>query len=180
MTARSVSLLVGLPLFAASLGVLAGSGGGSRVEAATATAPHRTSPNHAIVLTPHPLTCPSHGLLGTPRGPEADKAGAVARAFVSAWWQHEPKAAVAVSDPVFRQAARRLATGPRRPQPGVRVVRVTGLAHDPAGPGLALHCGKPVLESARIAVVRVLHGSTITAGIYLIRRPGGYRVWAVR
>jgi hypothetical protein len=168
--------MLGLPLFAAGLAVLAGSGGGSPVQAATS----QNAQDQSIVFSARPLLCPSHGLLGTPNGPEADQAGAVAKAFVSAWWEHRPQAAVAVSDPAFHDAARRLASGPRHPPPGVSVVRITGIGHDPAGPGLALHCGKALLRSVRIATVRVLHGGTITAGIYLVRRPSGYFVWAVR
>ena len=176
MSARSASLLRGLPLFAAGLAVLAGSGGGQPVEAAV----HGAIKNEAIIFSSHPLVCPAHGPLATPQGPEAAMAGETALAFVSSWWQHWPKAAVALSDPGFRDTARRLATGPRQPPPGVTIVRITGIGHDPAAPGLALHCGEDLLPAVRIVTVRVLHGGTITAGIYLVRRPSGYLVWAVR
>lgn len=178
MTARKVSLLLGVPLCVAGLALLAGTGTSTLPAAAGGAAPPQKK--KAIVFSAHVLECPARGPLGQPHGLDTMAAGAVAHDFATAWWEHNRQAALALSDPGFRTKARALTQGPRQPPPGVTVSRVTGIGHLRVAGGIAARCGVALLPAIRVVTVRVLHGGTVTAGIYVIRRPRGYLVWAVR
>jgi hypothetical protein len=106
-------------------------------------------------------------------------AGDVARRFVTAWWSRDGATAFALADTSFRGDAGVLADGENRGSPTFVVSSVGPLGHGTEGDTIARVCGPDVLP----AVVAVsVHGSkaAIGARIYLVLRPQGFRVWAVR
>lgn len=140
-----------------------------------ATAASYGPPTPASLVPPSP--CPTGGVFERARvGRDALAAGAVARAFAADWFGHRPAAAMALADPVFVNDARQQADGPRLPTAHFLVARVIPLVH---GSIPLYRCGLEV-DRAALAVDVTRAGTNVGATIWVVKRPQGFRVWAVR
>ena len=143
---------------------------------ATASPPGPPTP---VSLVP-PSPCPKGGKLeNTVVGRDSLAAGVVARAFAADWFGHRPAAAMALADPVFVNDARQHASGPRLPMAHYLVERVTPLVLGTHDQVPLYRCGQAVAHAA-LAVDVLRAGTTLGATIWVVKRPQGFRVWAVR
>ena len=150
--------------------------GGVAQRPATAAPPGPPVP--AVLVPPSP--CPKGGTFERAEvGRDSLAAEVVARAFAADWFGHRPAAAMALADPVFVNDARQHAEGPRLPIAHYLVERVQPLVVGPNGEIPLYRCGHAV-DQAALAVDVVRAGTTLGATIWVVKRPQGFRVWAVR
>jgi hypothetical protein len=143
---------------------------------ATASPP---GPPVAVSLVP-PSPCPKGGTFERASvSSDSFTAGDVARAFAADWFGHRPAAAMALADPVFVNDARQHATGPRLPLAHYLVERVSPLVVGTHSQIPLYKCGRKVAHAA-LAVDVLRAGTTLGATIWVVKRPHGFRVWAVR
>ena len=135
-------------------------------------------------------SCPAEGPTLPAPGSSAEAAELVALEFASAWWSgdHDTVAALAdrgLADDVGRldAAAQAAAAADSGAVPDVArlpiVDRVAPVGHNPQARALAFRCG-PELMPALLVVTVHPSGGRQRSDQYLVRRPQGYRVWAVR
>ena len=168
-------VLLGSMLAVAAMFVLV-SVGGVAPRPATAAPP---GPPVPVALVP-PSPCPKGGtFLAASVSTDAIAAGAVARAFAGDWFGHRPAAAMALADPVFVNDARERAAGARLPMARFLVERVSPLVGGSNGQIPLYRCGRAVAHAA-LAVDVLRAGTTLGATIWVVKRPHGFRVWAVR
>jgi hypothetical protein len=143
---------------------------------ATASPP---GPPVPVSLVP-PSPCPKGGALEhADVGRDSLAAGVVAREFAADWFGHRPAAAMALADPVFVNDARQHARGPKLPIAHYIVERVTPLVLGTHDEIPLYRCGEAVARAA-LAVDVVREGTSLGATIWVVKRPHGFRVWALR
>jgi hypothetical protein len=168
-------VLLGSVLAVAAMFVLVSVSG---VTPRPATASPPGPPVPATLVPPSP--CPAGGtFVRASVSTDAIAAGDVARAFAADWFGHRPAAAMALADPVFVNDARQHAEGPRLPKARFLIERVQPLVVGPNGEIPLYRCGRDV-DQAALAVDVVRAGTTLGATIWVVKRPHGFRVWAVR
>jgi hypothetical protein len=98
--------------------------------------------------------------------------------FAAAWWGGSGAAAVEYADVGFRAEASSLAQGYLAEHWSV-LARVVPLGHGDDAREIAHLCGAAVV-AATIAVDVRRSGKPTVTRLYLLRRPQGYLVWAIR
>lgn len=132
-----------------------------------------------VSLVP-PSPCPKGGTFEhAVVGRDSVAAGEVARAFAADWFGHRPAAAMALADPVFVNDARQHAEGPRLPIAHYLIERVSPLVVGGHNEIPLYRCGQAVARAA-LAVDVLRAGTTLGATIWVVKRPGGFKVWGVR
>ena len=143
---------------------------------ATASPPGPPTP---VSLVP-PSPCPKGGRLERAVvGRDSLAAGVVARSFAADWFGHRPARAMALADPVFVNDARERAAGRKLPMAHYLVERIQPLVLGTHDQIPLYRCGEAVAQ-ATLAVDVVRAGTSLGATIWVIKRPQGFRVWAVR
>ena len=149
--------------------------GGVPQHPAAAASPSFGPPAPVALIPPSP--CPTRGVFEHALvSSDSLAASAVARAFAADWFGHRPAAAMALADPVFVNDARQEAEGPRLPIAHYVATRVTPLVR---GRFKLYRCGDAV-DRAALAVDVTRAGTNVGATIWVVKRPQGFRVWAVR
>ena len=107
-------------------------------------------------------------------------ADSTAAAFVQAWWSGNSSLAQTLSDPIFRTQADAMARSARRMNTGraFAEVRVTGLGPGRLATDVRQECGDAALRAMRTAVTMSPGGRPVR--LFMVLRPTGYVVWAVR
>ena len=122
--------------------------------------------------------CPAQGPLRPARPAERPRAALAAIRFSEAWWGGSGAAAVEHADAGFRAEASSLAEGNLGHQFSVSA-RPTALGHGEDASEIAHLCGPEVLVATVAVDVRRSDRPNITR-LYMIHRPTGYFVWAIR
>ncbi len=174
----SARLLSGIVVAAAALAVLvlaAPPGPASVVaigEPSTYTAPSsRDDRDRAFPACPAPSDVPAATVTLDARR--------VAHRFAGAWSAGSAEGMVGLSDPVFRGRARGLSLVAGGPGSAARA-RVVGIGHDPLAGPLGRRCGPQALTLMRVVQLRGTSVSRSTLQVYVVWRPDGSRVWALR
>jgi len=102
----------------------------------------------------------------------------VAERFVAAWASGVDLAMLHLSEPTFHGRAQGLALVSGGPGTDAKV-RVSGMGHDPLAGPLGERCGPQALTLMRIVGFRPTATASVTR-LYVVWRPGGSRVWALR
>jgi hypothetical protein len=170
MRRTTVLLGVAVALAAMVLVSAAGRSGHQRAAAADGGVP---APSDRVVGR-----CPADGQLAPVSPGDRGAAAHAAVRFTTAVWQGEGGEAVALADGNFRREASSLAEGNLGTNVGV-LARVLSLGHGEDAREIAHLCGPDVLSSVVVAEVRRV-GATSGSLVYLVRRPAGFRVWAIR
>ncbi len=173
----STRLLSGVAVATAALAVLvlaAPPGPASVVaigEPSTYTGPaHRDERDRALPSCPAPSDVSAATVsLGARR---------VAERFVAAWASGVDLAMLHLSEPTFHGRAQGLALVSGGPGTDAKV-RVSGMGHDPLAGPLGERCGPQALTLMRIVGFRPTATASVTR-LYVVWRPGGSRVWALR
>ena len=174
----SARLLSGIVVAAAALAVLvlaAPPGPASVVaigEPSTYTAP-------SSARRPRPRVPGLPGAVGRPGRHCHPDARRVAHRFAGAWSAGSAEGMVGLSDPVFRGRARGLSLVAGGPGSAARA-RVVGIGHDPLAGPLGRRCGPQALTLMRVVQLRGTSVSRSTLQVYVVWRPDGSRVWALR
>ena len=107
-------------------------------------------------------------------------ADSTAAAFVQAWWSGESSLAQTLSDPIFRRQAGAMARSALRMNTGDASagVHVAGLGAGRLATDVRQACGEGALRAMRTAVTMSPGGRSVR--LFLVLRPTGYVVWAVR
>jgi hypothetical protein len=172
---RRLTAGVGMCFAVAALALLALAPGGpvsSRSQAAA-------GPFQATAGAPRVVgRCPAEGSLREARPAERPRAQLAAIRFASAWWGGSGAAAVEYADVGFRAEASSLAQGYLREGWSVQA-RVVPLGHGDDAREIAHLCGSAVV-AATVAVDVRRSGKLTVTRVYLVHRPKGYLVWAIR
>src|SRR3954451_226628 len=172
---RRVTLGVGASFAVAALGLLAVAPGGpitSRSQAANAPVPAQAAGDRVIGR------CPAEGPLRAAKPSERPSAQLAAIRFASAWWGGSGAAAVEHADAGFRAEASALAEGYPNRSWSV-LAKVAPLGHGDDAREIAHLCA-PDVVAATIAVDVRKSGRSTPTRLYLLHRPAGYLVWAIR
>jgi hypothetical protein len=171
---RSLTSGVGASFAVGALALLAVAPGGSITPRSQAAAPPPAAATGARVVG----RCPAEGPLRLARPQQRPAAQLAAIRFASAWWGGSGAAAVEHADVGFRAEVSALAEGYPNRSWSV-LARVASLGHGDDAREIAHLCGPEVVAATVAVDVRKSSRSTTTR-LYLLHRPKGYFVWAIR
>jgi hypothetical protein len=169
---RRTTVLLGVAVAAAAMVLVVAAGRTGRQPAAAADGGVPVAADRVVGR------CPADGPLAPVAADDRGGAARVAVRFTRAVWQGEGGQAVALADGNFRREASSLAEGNIGSRVGV-LARVVSLGHGEDAREIAHLCGTDVLPSVVVTEVRRV-GTTSGSLLYLVHRPDGFRVWAIR
>ena len=102
-----------------------------------------------------------------------------AQRFVVAWAAGSAPAMIRLAEPTFRGRTEGLALVSGGPGRDAKIVSVGGIGHDPLAVPLGERCGPQSLTLMRIVGFRRRATGSVTH-LYMVWRPDGSRVWALR
>lgn len=123
-------------------------------------------------------SCPAPSAV--PAATVTKQARQVASRFVAAWAAGAGAVMVELAEPTFRGRTRGLALVSGGPVANAKAaVSVSGIGHDPLAGPLGERCGPLALTLMRIVGFRQAATGSV-ARVYVVWRPDGSRVWALR